>query len=325
MDKSRLEIKVGFFVCIGLALVVTLMVWFSKGASLFRSTYTLNLHTANVGGLKVEAGVLLAGVNVGTVRDIQIDPNDTTVTVRLQIYKDHPIYHDARFVIESADFLGDQYVGVVPTTNSPPVLADGADVQCDPPFNLQEVARSAGGFITRLDETAKKLGDSVNDLRAQVLNAQTLANFGNVMTNLRQVSEEALVSVHDIRDVIGTNREQVNVAVSNVVAFSAHLDQIGDYFSKLLVTNGDNITSATRNIKDLTAKAESGQGMVGELLQNNQTATNVQLLAENLSLFSSNLNRFGVWHILWSHPPPGTNPVTSTVKPVTLQTPPLRQ
>ena len=45
MEKSRLEIKVGLFVSIGLVLVVTLMVWFSKGASLFRSTYTLRLHT----------------------------------------------------------------------------------------------------------------------------------------------------------------------------------------------------------------------------------------------------------------------------------------
>jgi hypothetical protein len=53
------------------------------------------------------------------------------------------------------------------------------------------------------------------------------------------------------------------------------------------------------------------------LLQNPQLSTNVQLLARNLSEVSSNLNRFGLWHILWSHDPPGTN----AVKDTTLQTP----
>ncbi|MGH7950951.1 MAG: MlaD family protein, partial [Limisphaerales bacterium] len=67
MDKSRLEIKVGLFVLIGLALLAVLLIQFSKGTSIFRSTYTLRLHTSNVSGLKPRAGVLLAGVQVGSV------------------------------------------------------------------------------------------------------------------------------------------------------------------------------------------------------------------------------------------------------------------
>ncbi|HEX9045817.1 MAG TPA: hypothetical protein VF988_02220, partial [Verrucomicrobiae bacterium] len=62
----------------------------------------------------------------------------------------------------------------------------------------------------------------------------------------------------------------------------------------------------------------------GTLLQSPDLATNVQSLAANLSMASSNLNRFGLWHFLWSHPPASTNSASS-VKPVTLQNPPLRQ
>jgi ABC-type transporter Mla subunit MlaD len=288
----------------------------------------LRLHTANVGGLKVQAGVLLAGVSVGTVHSMRIDPSGTNVTVLLQIYKDHPIYHDARFVIESADFLGDQYVAVIPTANTLPVLADGTDVECEPPFNLQEVARGAAGLMQRLDQTAKKLDASVTDLRAQVLNAQTLANFGTVMTNLRSATEQALGAVQDVHGIIGTNRGQINLAVSNFVLFSAQLDQLGNSASNLLATNGDNLTAATKNIQDLTVNArqlvtdvQSGKGLAGELFQNNQTATNVQVLTENLSIASSNLNRFGLWHFLWSHPPAGTN----SLNRVTLQPSVIRQ
>ena len=95
-----------------------LLIQFSKGTSLFRGTYLLNLHAANVGGLKERAGVLVSGVQVGSVSKIVLAGDGKSVTIVLQIYKDCPIYHDARFVIESAGFLGDQYVAVIPTTNS---------------------------------------------------------------------------------------------------------------------------------------------------------------------------------------------------------------
>jgi len=102
--------------------------------------------------------------------------------------------------------------------------------------------------------------------------------------------------------------------VSNIVLFSAQLNQLAETASNLLVTNGFHLTAATRNIQDLTVDAQelisgvrAGQGLAGTLIQNNQTSTNFQALAENLSITSSNLNRFGLWHLLWSHAPAVTN------------------
>jgi phospholipid/cholesterol/gamma-HCH transport system substrate-binding protein len=120
MEKSRLETKVGLFVLVGLVLLAVLLIQFSKGTSVFRGTYELRLHASNVGGLKQRAGVLLSGVQVGGVSDIQLAEDGKSVTIVLKIYKECKIYHDARFVIESANFLGDQYVAIVATSNSPP-------------------------------------------------------------------------------------------------------------------------------------------------------------------------------------------------------------
>jgi len=240
----------------------------------------------------------------------------------LQIYKDFPIYHDARFVIESSGFLGDQYVSVVPTINTEPLLTNGQDIVCEAPFNLQEVARGAAGFVQRLDETAKKLDSSVSDLRSQVLNAQTLANFGSAITNLRVFTEQAVSTVHDLDNLIGTNSAQVNTVISNVVLFSDQLNGLGYSASNILATNGAILTAATKNIQDITINAQqivkdiqAGKGLAGTLLQNQEVATNVADLTENLSIASSNLNRYGLWHFLWAHPPPSTN----TTKSVTHQ------
>jgi phospholipid/cholesterol/gamma-HCH transport system substrate-binding protein len=314
MNKSRLEIKVGLFVLIGLVLLAVVLIQFSKGTSLFRGTYELRLHAVNVGGIKERAGVLLAGVEVGSVSKIKLADDGKSVTILLRIYKDYPIYHDARFVIEQAGFLGDQFVSVIPTTNSPPVLENGADVPCQEPFNLQEVARSAAGFIQRIDETAKKLDASVSDLQRVVLNENTLTNFAVAINNSRAFSEQALGTINDINLLVATNSSQVNLAVSNAVFFSQQLTGLAGSANELLATNGaeiglavKNVESSTETLKKLMDDLQSGRGLAGTLLQNEQVATNAQIIAANLAVTTSNLNRAGLWGILWAHKPPATN------------------
>jgi phospholipid/cholesterol/gamma-HCH transport system substrate-binding protein len=319
--KSRLEIKVGVFVFIGLALLALLVIQFSKGTSLFRGTYELHLTAANVGGIKPRAAVLLAGVQVGSVTDVKINDGGTNVTMILKIYKDYPIYGDARFVIEQSGFLGDQYISVNPTDNKLPPLTNNADVSCDAPFNLQEVARSASGFIQQIDGTAKKLDASITDLRAQVLNAQTLSSFGVAMTNMRAFTAQALDAVQNINTLVATNGTQVGTAVSNLVYFSTQMTQLAASAENLLTTNGENIGVATKNIEDISVNLKqvssdlrAGKGLAGTVLQNEELATNVQLIAANLAITSSNLNRQGLWGILWSHKPQATN-TTGRAKP----------
>ena len=314
MDKTRLEIKVGLFVFIGLALLAVLIIQFSKGTSLFRDTYTLRLKTTDVGDLKERASVLLAGVTVGSVKEITLADDSKSVTIVLQVYKDFRIYSDARFAIESAGFLGDKYVAVIPTFNQGTVLTNNAEVPCQEPFNLQEVASSAQGFMKRIDETAKKLDASVAALHDQVLNAQTLANFGAAITNMRVFTEQALGTVANINLLIATNGDRVSIAMSNAACFSAELTQLGASAQDVLASNNVNVSAATKNIVDASATLkrvaddlQAGKGLAGVVLQNPQLATNVQVLAANLAVTSSNLNRLGLWGILWSHKDAGTN------------------
>ncbi|HVU27091.1 MAG TPA: MlaD family protein [Verrucomicrobiae bacterium] len=321
MEKSRLEIKVGLFVFIGLALLALLVIQFSKGASLFESVYNLQLHAHNVGGLKQRAGVLLAGVQVGSVSDIQLADDGKSVTILLKIYNRYKIYKDAHFVIEQSGFLGDQYVSIIPTANQGPLLVNGDEVECQEPFNLQEVARSASGLIQRVDETAKKLNASVSSLQTEVLNDQTLTNFAEALVNFREFSSEAVGTMSNINFIVNTNAAQINLAVSNLVLFSQKLTTLSDSANDLLTTNGAEISAAVKNVnastetlKKIADDLQSGKGLAGVILQNEQLATNVQNLAANLDIASSNLNRLGLWRFLWHKEPPRTNDPAQTTQ-----------
>jgi ABC-type transporter Mla subunit MlaD len=314
MEQKRLETKVGLFVFIGLVLLAGLLIQFSKGASLFHGTYELHLHASNVGGLKERASVLLAGVQVGSVSQIQLADDSRSVTILLKIYKQNKIYGDARFVIEQSGFLGDQYVAIVPTANQAPYLTNNAVVDCEEPFNLQEVARSAAGFVNRIDDTAQKLDASITDLRRVVLNVNTLTNFSVTMNNMRTVSEQAMDTMNGINAVIATNSSQVGLAVSNMLFFSQELTWMANSANSLLATNEpeitasvDNVKSATDDLKRIMDDLQSGRGLAGTMLQNEQLATNVQAIANNLSVATSNLNRLGLWSFLWHKEPLSTN------------------
>lgn len=306
MSQSRVEIKVGLFVLVGLALLGFLFLKFSKGSSSFRKTYELRLKATNVGGLRPRSFVLISGVAVGTVSAIKLSPEGTNVIVLLSIFSDFKIHKDARFLIEQSGFLGDQYVAIVPTANKLEPWPPGSEVTAEEPFNLQEAARSAGGFLLRADETAKKINEIIAEVRQQVLNEKTLTNLSVAVANIRHVSEQAVTTMETLSALVQANAPVVSQSLSNVSNFSARLGDIGDSTQNLIAENREKISAAVHNIENATImltnilnEIQSGKGLAGTLVHNEQVATNVSHIVANLSITTSNLNKLGVWRILW--------------------------
>jgi phospholipid/cholesterol/gamma-HCH transport system substrate-binding protein len=306
MSKSRLEWKVGLFVFIGLALLGALLLQFSKGTTFFRHTYDILLHAVNVGGLKPKAGVLMAGVQVGTVADIKLGPEGTNVTITLRIYGQYEIHKDARFVIEQSGFLGDQYVAIMPTSNGPGVFHDQDPADAEAPFNLQEVARYAGGFLQKIDTTTSRLNDIITNVSRLLLNEATLTNLALTATHLREMSDHAVGTVDNLNSLIVSNAPAINQAVTNLSAFSDKLDGVANGLGDVVATNSPNIHAAVKNLeastlilKSVMEDVEAGKGLAGKVLRDPEMAANIQEIANNLSITTSNLNRLGLWGILW--------------------------
>ena len=306
MDKKRLEWRVGLFVFIGLVVLAALLLQFSKGTSLFKPTYNLYLKAKNVGGLKQRASVLMAGVQIGTVSDIALNPQGTNVTITLKIYDKYAIRKDADIRIEQSGFLGDQYVAVVPGANVAEPWKANDEIKADEPFNLQEVARSAANFLKSVDQTTKRLDDAIADVRRLLLNEETLTNLAVTVGNARMATEHAVTTVDNINALVTTNSEAIAMAVSNVVGFSQQINQFGSGLKEVLATNSDelnaslkNFEASTETLKGLMEDVKSGKGLAGDVLRNDQLATNVNAIAANLTITTSNLNRLGLWHFLW--------------------------
>jgi phospholipid/cholesterol/gamma-HCH transport system substrate-binding protein len=315
MNQSRLQWRVGLFVLIGLVLLAGLLLEFSKGLTIFRSTYEILVRAENAGSLKPRAQVLMSGVQVGSVSDIRLAPSGKYVTIDLRIYSQFKIYKSARFLIEQSGFLGDQYVAIAPTSNEGDVFGNGAIAEAEAPFNMLEVARSAAGFVKRVDETAQRLNETVIDVRRYLLNQETLTNLAVSASNLRSGSERAVIMISRLDELVSTNSPELAGTGTNLATFSRELIQFANGLNVLLASNTPSIDHAIQNVESSTAilksaleDVQSGKGIAGALLKNEQIGSNLTQISQNLSITTSNLNQLGLWGILWRHQPPKAAP-----------------
>lgn len=330
MNKTtRTEWKVGMFVLIGLVLVAALMLNFSKGITRFKSTYKLHLIMTTVSGLKPHADVMMSGVPVGNVVDTELTQEGRAVEITVQILSKYQIRTNANFHIDALGFLGDQYIAIVPSTNtSAPFLKNGDTVIGEEPFNLQEAVKSTSGLLETAKSTLKDLDQAITNVNRTILNDQTLTNFGLAVSNFYTLTADAGTMVRQIGGIISTNTEPINSAVKSLRQVADKLDKMSDDLHTIITTNSTNLATAVDNFKDTSAslkqmagELQQGKGLAGALLKDQQMKRqmddliqNLNSMSANFAIFGSNLNQRGLWSMLRkpkTPPPNAPSPVLS--------------
>src|SRR5262245_66331895 len=115
MGKKGIETMVGTFVLIGFLAIVFLSLKAANLASFTSGdTYSLTARFDNIGGLKVRAPVKSAGVTVGRVTAIGLDPQSYQGRVTMELDARVQFPADTSAKILTSGLLGDQYVGLEP-------------------------------------------------------------------------------------------------------------------------------------------------------------------------------------------------------------------
>lgn len=305
--KSKTEWKVGLFIAISLVIAVALILNFAKGISPLTKTYSLNLITKNVDGIVKNAVVMMAGVPIGKVTQIKLNTDRSEVTMKIQIEEEYKIRKGSKFQIETAGFLGDKYIGIIPTTdNQSPELKDEDIVQCEESFDLMRVARSTSGVVNQLNSATSQITNIINRIDRKLLDEQTLTDLSSGLRNLREISENASKTIANVDRIITTNSAPIHLAIGNVVEFSEELKTAGGELRSIINTNRivvnesvNNIKKTTESLNKLIGAAERGEGLAGKLFADEELAQNIVTLSSNLNEVSTKLNRQGLWGVLW--------------------------
>ncbi len=113
MSKKSIETGVGLFVLLGLAALLFVALKAANLTSFGQAdSYTVSARFDNIGGLKPRAPVRAAGVVVGRITAIRLDPKTYQGVVTMEIDRSYQFPKDSSAKILTAGLLGDQYVGL---------------------------------------------------------------------------------------------------------------------------------------------------------------------------------------------------------------------
>jgi phospholipid/cholesterol/gamma-HCH transport system substrate-binding protein len=128
MNRSTVDLWVGIFVTIGIGAVIFLALKVGNLTSVSSAPgYRLQASFDNIGGLKLRAPIKAAGVTVGRVEAIKLDPTTYQAQVTLHIERGYQFTADTIASILTSGLLGEVYIGL-DAGGDTRMLADGGRI-----------------------------------------------------------------------------------------------------------------------------------------------------------------------------------------------------
>lgn len=117
MKEKTLYTAVGALVLSGFCALMFLAIQVSGVGKFYQrdATYSMVAEFSNIGGLKPQAKISIAGVTVGRVTSIELDHHNFMAKVNLEILqKYNQIPDDSKLSVVTAGLLGDNYLAFNP-------------------------------------------------------------------------------------------------------------------------------------------------------------------------------------------------------------------
>jgi phospholipid/cholesterol/gamma-HCH transport system substrate-binding protein len=114
MKKHNLELLVGLFVLMGIAAVTYLSLQTGTGSMIGGESYPIEARFANAGGLHTGSSVLLAGVTVGRVEAVAMDPKDYSAIVTMKVSSKLKLPTDSMASVKTSGLIGDKFIALSP-------------------------------------------------------------------------------------------------------------------------------------------------------------------------------------------------------------------
>ena len=267
--------KVGAFFLAVLA-IAGLLIWKIEGIRIGKGKpRTLTAEFRDVAGLDEKSTVRVAGVRVGKVGRIRVDPQSGKAVVELEIDPGVEVRQGAVPQIANLGLLGEKYVELFPGPAGAPPLPEGAVLRGDTPVSFDEITRLARDIEVQVRDISTNLNRSLGGPEGE--------------ERLRTIVDNVKVITDDLRLLVANNRGKMDQTVANFREFSEMMTKLVDRVDRLIAANTENVTQGIANVREvskklettadnlnqITGKISSGQGTVGKLVQSEETSTNL--------------------------------------------------
>ena len=189
MDK---DLKVGIFVTLGLVLVLGALLTLGGANNVFTRQNNYTTHFKSTQGLIAGAKVVLSGVPVGTIKDVDYDAKDKNVKVTFSVARKYAQYMKQGTIVEilTQGVLGDKFISIDATQAEGEEIADGSEVPTRVSDDLAQIIPKADQLMTSLNSIAVNLDKILKNFDKGGRSDTFFQGMSTTAKNLAQVSDK---------------------------------------------------------------------------------------------------------------------------------------
>lgn len=288
MDKeTERNIKLGFFVSVGLILLIVSVYLIGSKKNLFTATFKIHAVFSDVNGLQTGNNIRFLGIDIGTVKKITVI-SDSTLSVMMVVEKKYQdfIKRNSIAAIATDGLMGNKIIVISNKERPSAAIRDSDTLETVQPIDTDEVLRT----LTASSENVKAITDDLKSVTKKINESNSLWNLlsDSVMAeNLKQ----AIVSIR----LTGSRSAIITGDLSEIVAdIKSGKGSVGalitdtslSYKLRQAIVDvqviSDTLALVSGDLKTITDKVRSGEGAIGTLLMDTSFVIKLNETMENI-------------------------------------------
>jgi len=289
--KAMNNVKLGAFVLVGLVLLIVMLYMIGKNRNLFGSNFILKARFGNVHGLKPGNNVRYAGIDVGTIKIINV-LNDTTMEVAMIINENMKsiIQRNALASIGTDGLVGNKVVNIVPVSGASEIVKDGdiltskENVATDEMLETLDKTNIDINIIAQEMKTTMKRINSSSALWGLLSDEKLPNDLKSAVANIRLATLKADNMVSDlnsiVRDVKNGKGSAGVILTDTMLVYNLNeailkIKKVGDSADNLLHQASSTVAGVQRDINN-------GKGPVNALLKDAELTAQLNKSLDNI-------------------------------------------
>ena len=295
--KTTNNIQLGFFVMMGLVFLLAALYLIGKNRNLFDQTFEVSATFYNVNGLMKGNNVRFSGIDVGTIKRVEII-SDTSVKVTMIIEdRVHPFIKKNSIAAVGTDgLMGNKLVNISNlSTASTEIIEEGDMLVTTRPVETTDMLRTLDQTNTNLYQITndiKKITEKLNNnnsLWSILMDTTVALNVKQSILGLRSTTRNAVIFTQDLNSILDDVKKGKGLAGS-ILKDSATAKKFTTSIEQLQGAS-ESARKASNDIRHLTEEMTKGEGGVGVLLSDSVFANDLKKSMHNLQSSTDRFNQ----------------------------------
>ena len=297
MEKSNMQkFNLGLFIIISTIILITALYFIGNRQNLFGKTFRISTVFKNVNGLQLGNNVRYSGINVGTVKNIEM-VNDTTIWVDMVIedkIQKH-LKNNAVATIGSDGLVGSMIIDILPAKGISIPLNPGDTIKSyskistnDMMTTLNTTNENAAILTADLLEITTAINEGEGTLGMLIRDAEMASSLKQTIVNLRATSLNAAKTFSELNSIITSiNFDESLAAV--LLSDSISADKVKSIITNLEKSSNE-INTVINNVNEAVLEIKNGKGTLNYIVNDTILVKDIDETMKNIKVGSIRLN-----------------------------------